>query len=64
MPRSIIFFGFKDGFKEGTTFRGLSKITSHIEDFFLKAGVRTGTATGVFKAVEIAGVLITLTLSS
>ena len=40
MPRSIISFGFEDGFKEGTTFRGLSEITSVVRvDFFLKAGV-------------------------
>ena len=61
MPRSIISFGFEDGFKEGTTFRGLSEITGHIEDFFSKAGVearvRTGTVTGVFGVVEIVGVL-------
>jgi hypothetical protein len=56
VPRSIISFGFKD-FKEGTTFRGLSEITSRIEDFFSKAGAGIGTATGVFKVVEIAGVL-------
>jgi hypothetical protein len=58
VPRSIISFGFKD-FKEGTTFRGLSEITSRIEDFFSKAGAGIGTATGVFKVVEIAGAIET-----
>ena len=60
MPRSIISFGFKDfeeGFETGTTLNGLSDITGRTEDFFLKAGAGTGTATGVFGVVEITGVL-------
>ena len=73
MPRSIISFGleddFKDGFKEGTTFKGLSDIISWTEDFFLKAGIKAGTevktgteveigtVTGVFGTVEITGIL-------
>ena len=44
---------------EGTILKGLSDIIGYIEDFFSKAGagVWTGTATGVFGVVEIAGVL-------
>jgi hypothetical protein len=62
VPRSITSFGFKDGFKEGTTFRGLSEITGVVyTDFFLeagagaRAGTETATVTVVFGAVEIAG---------
>jgi hypothetical protein len=64
MPRSIISFGFEDGFEEGTTFKGLSNITGVVrKDFFLEAGTEAGTevepgiATGVFGTVGIAGIL-------
>jgi hypothetical protein len=56
MPRSIISFGFKDGFVDsfdkglgaGTAFRGLSK-TSYIKTFLVgtkaEAGVKAGAET-------------------
>jgi hypothetical protein len=60
VPRSIISFSFKD-FEEEATFRGLSDITSHIEDFFLKAGAGAGmrivTVIIVFGVVGIIGIL-------
>jgi hypothetical protein len=67
MPRSIISFGFedsfKDGFEIGTTFRGLSDITSHIETFFLarteveaEVEIRVLLAIEIFRIVEKAGV--------
>ena len=40
-------------------FKELSDIIGHIKDFFLKTGVGIRTVTGVFKAVEIAGVIET-----
>jgi hypothetical protein len=62
VPRSIISFGFEDSFEEGTTFRGLSKITlGCVEDFFLEVrveagtGIEAGTAARVFGTVRIAG---------
>jgi hypothetical protein len=77
VPRSIISFGFKDsfisdGFSKGlearTAFRRLTKITSHIETFFL-AGTKAeagagGTeteawvtiATEIFRTVGVFGI--------
>jgi hypothetical protein len=38
--------GFAKGFKEGATFRGLSDVTSYIEDFFLAAGTKAKAGAG------------------
>jgi hypothetical protein len=54
VPRSIISFGFEDGFVDsfddgfegfggGTTFRGLTDITGRIEGFSLAAETKAGT---------------------
>jgi hypothetical protein len=58
MPRLIIFFSFKDSFKDNfkieTTFKGLSNITSYIKTFFLAGtkveagvGARVGIKAGI-----------------
>jgi hypothetical protein len=55
----IVGFGCEEGFEIGTTLKGLSDMTGRTEGFFSKAGagVGTGTETGAFGTVEIAGVL-------
>jgi hypothetical protein len=58
--------GFK-GFETGTTLNGLSDIIGCTEDFFSRAGVRagvgTGTATGVFLCQAQQSSLVTNTLN-
>ena len=57
----IVGFGCKEGFETKAIFKELSDIIGRIEDFFSKARARAGagtrTATEVFRAIGIAGIL-------
>jgi hypothetical protein len=53
-------FGREEGFETGTTLKGLRDTIGRIEGFLLGAGagIETGTATGVFRAIGIVGVIV------
>jgi hypothetical protein len=53
----IIGFGYKEGFKTGTTLNELSDIIGRIEDFFSKAGAGAGAGARVGAAIGSLGLL-------